>query len=223
MIPFDGHELGPELLAAYFDGELDRCASSGPLKAKVEAWLAAHPEARAELESFRRLRQAWAESAPTEPESTTWKALLSRIESLPQAARARPGTSRGRVGWVAALLVATAAAVLVAVSLLRPGAGDPGIPNQHAGPPPEDMVEPLPVATAAEVEILRVGGDDTQSVVVGRLPVDGPLEWATRKDVDLTSVRPDPRDNTGPRVRIGTQAATPMIWSRADTDPAEEP
>src|SRR5262245_54407800 len=82
----------PELLAAYADGELDAAA-----RAQVEAWLAAHPEARAELEAQRRLsrrnQKLWHASAGPSPSEASWARVLNRVQSAlrtPPAAAARP-------------------------------------------------------------------------------------------------------------------------------------
>src|SRR5205823_2431220 len=49
-----GEVPSPGQLAAYVDGELDAAACR-----RVEAWLAAHPEAAAEIEAQRRLADLW--------------------------------------------------------------------------------------------------------------------------------------------------------------------
>src|SRR4051794_27452677 len=68
----------PELLAAYADGELDAAG-----RARVEAWLAEHPQARAELETQRRLsgrnRKLWHASAGPAPSEASWSRLFHRV------------------------------------------------------------------------------------------------------------------------------------------------
>jgi hypothetical protein len=76
-----------------------------------------------------------------------------------------------------------------------------------------DDVEVFPVATADEIAILHVAGADTHTVIVGELPVLGPLELAGPGEVALTSVQPDVRDNMMPHIRMGG-ANRPMIWAR---------
>ncbi len=71
--------------------------------------------------------------------------------------------------------------------------------------------EVFPVATAEEIAILHVEGDDTGTVVVGRMPVDGPLELAQPGDVLLNSVSPAPGDEMVPDVQWNQ--GSPMIWA----------
>jgi hypothetical protein len=78
----------------------------------------------------------------------------------------------------------------------------------------------FPVATASEVTILRVEGSDTETLVVGTLPVHGPLELALPGEVSLTSVQPDAHDNMVPRVLL-RGPSRPMIWARLDTEHGE--
>src|SRR5262249_58779212 len=76
----------PELLAAYADGELDAAG-----RARVEAWLAEHPEARAELENQRKLSRSnsklWHASGPQSPGERSWSRLFRRVH---MALKSRP-------------------------------------------------------------------------------------------------------------------------------------
>ena len=124
--------------------------------------------------------------------------------------------------WACALL-ATAAGVSL---LLAWGLGHRVVPDRAQQPPripapaPEDVIEVFPVAIASEVSILSVEGADTQTVVVGRLPLLGAMELAGPGDVALTSVQPDRRDNMVPHVRIGG-AHRPMIWAPVEAEASE--
>jgi hypothetical protein len=202
----------PELLAAYFDGELDGRPDLDALRRRVRDWLCRHPEAGAVLDDYRRLAQLWQETRPPEPEPETWRRVeecLAR-HPLPQPVPAR----RARAGrWVAALLAVAAGVALWAWLGLHDPAG-PKVAEKKAAPAAvgEDAVEVFPVATAAEVTILRVEGNDTHTLVVGELPVQGPLELAGPGDVVLTSVQPDTRDQMMPQVRVDGPHR-PMIWA----------
>jgi hypothetical protein len=66
-----------------------------------------------------------------------------------------------------------------------------------------------------EVEILRVEGADTGTLVVGALPVHGPLELADPGEVTVTSIEPDARDQMVPVIR---STGRPMIWARLDSE-----
>src|SRR5438270_6339912 len=84
----------PELLAAYADGELDAAG-----RARVEAWLAEHPEARDEIEAQRRLsrrnRHFWQATAGPQPSEASWLRLLARVhEALTASPRPAPAAPR---------------------------------------------------------------------------------------------------------------------------------
>ena len=68
----------PRLLAAYADGELDAAG-----RARVEAWLAANPDARADLEAQRRLG----------PRGPLWEA-----SAAPQSGPPAPALAAGSAG-----------------------------------------------------------------------------------------------------------------------------
>jgi anti-sigma factor RsiW len=194
----------PELLAAYFDGELEDRAD---LRRQVEDWLARDPEAQADLEGQRRLRELWQETTPPEPEPQQWQRVLAQVA---QARRAAPRR------WPAALLaVAACIAVFVGLAawLLQPGPA----PVPIAANKPAEVVEVYPVASADEVVILHVEGDDKQTLVVGEFPLHGPLELAAPGDVERISSEPDARDQMVPDFRLqGPQH--PMIWARLDSE-----
>src|SRR6266851_9870762 len=81
----------PEQLAAYADGELDAAS-----RRDCAEWLTSHPEAAAEVESWRRLAGAWESTSPTEPHLATWADTFHRIEkALPSGPpfRVRPRRS----------------------------------------------------------------------------------------------------------------------------------
>jgi anti-sigma factor RsiW len=183
----------PELLAAYEDGECEDSA-----KEKIEAWLAKHSEAVDQLMAQRQLRQLWHATTPAEPDAGAWTAILARIQASPHT----PPTSgwRQSLGWIAGLLLAGAAAFLLMTSLRSRGE------------------EPFPVATADEVEILSVAGADTHTLVVGQLPVRGPLELLEPGEVTVTSVEPDARDNMVPQMHD----RPPMIWARLGSDDVDD-
>jgi hypothetical protein len=73
------------------------------------------------------------------------------------------------------------------------------------------------VAAAHEVEIMNVEGADTQSLIVGELPVKGPLELAAPGEVTVTSVQPAARDKMMPEVYV-QGPGRPMIWATLKTD-----
>jgi AcrR family transcriptional regulator len=213
-------EPTPEQLAAYADGELDGRPALEPLRRRVEAWLARHPDAAAEVEAQRRLARLWQATPPPEPSEAAWNDVLERLERVPRTP-AETGRRRAaaRVAlWAGAALAASAAAVWLALTLSRPGhvppaPPEPGGQERAVNPrPAPEADEPFPVATAEEVEILSIKGDDTETVLVGELPVSGSLVMADPGEVELTRAEPQVRMGDGP----------PMVWVQPDKDRAEQ-
>src|SRR5689334_18822405 len=67
-------QLPPELLAAYVDGELPPAECR-----RVEAWLADHPDARADVEDQRRLLRLFEETAPPPPTDERWASVVDGV------------------------------------------------------------------------------------------------------------------------------------------------
>jgi hypothetical protein len=109
--------------------------------------------------------------------------------------------------------------VVLAAGFLKEPVLDPLVPMNigaqlvTSGTGEEEAI--LPVARADEVAILRVEGIDTETLVVGQLPLQGLLELASAEEVSVTSMEPA-EDNMVPKVRVG--ARSPMIWARAPSD-----
>jgi hypothetical protein len=206
----------PEQLAAYADGELDGRPALEPLRRRIAAWLAEHPDTAAEIEAQRRLTRLWRATTPPEPSEEVWDGVLERLEQLPRTSPEHGWRVARLAGWAGAALAACAAAVWLALALSGPGPGravvrqaprDPGKRERVVAPrpaPKED--EPFPVATADEVEILRINGADTETVLVGELPVSGPLIMPEPGEVEITRPQPEVRMADGP----------PMVWPGGD-------
>jgi anti-sigma factor RsiW len=207
----DGSGPGPELLAAYLDGELQGNAERLAQKEQVEAWLAEHPEAAAEPAAGDGLRTAWQATAPAEPGENAWDAVRVCVQD--QLDREKERRARRRIlAWGAG--GAAAAAVAAWLLLTLPSSGPAPQVVERSRPIPAKNVEeeaPFPVATADEVEIVHIQGNDTATLVVGALPLEGPLVLAGHGDVTLKSVQPAPPDNMVPNVLLS--GPTPMIWA----------
>ena len=112
-----------ELLAAYADGELD---AEG--RARVERWLADHPDALPELHAQRELSPAnaglWERAEAPEPSASAWEAVRRGIaEALNPARPSSPTRVRWRdAAWVLGGVVAAGIAAAVGWVLLTPGA-----------------------------------------------------------------------------------------------------
>ena len=177
---------GPELLAAYFDGEFEGRDELALLRQRLEEWLSANPHGRAQLAEHRRLSRLWAATTPPDPAPAAWRNVQNQLERCQDQTPALPKRADGRK---AVDVLAGAVCILVAVFLVKDFAKAPRVERTGA----DD--EPFPVASAREVVILQVEGADTGTLVVGELPVQGPLELAAPGDVTLTSVAPAEGDN----------------------------
>ena len=187
-----GESWSPEAadLAAYVDGELH-----GNRREQVDAWLAHHPDAAAELRAHRRLAQVWQASSPPEPSLEQWRAVLERVASTTPVRRSPRPVRWQRFYGIAIAVAGTAAAVVLALSL------------DHADPQGR---EPLVVVTPEDVEIVSVSAADRMTLVVGVPPLQGPLELVSPGDIESLSVRPD-SDGMLPHVPTDAGPAAPMI------------
>jgi hypothetical protein len=192
----------PEQLTAYVDGEL-----AAADRARVEAWLARHPAAAADVRAQRHLARLWKATAPAEPSEADWDALLARIEA---ALPARPADRL--LGYrLAGGLGAAAAAVVLALALSRPPRPQPPVE-------PKPVV-PFPVVSADEVEIISVDGADALALVIGKPPVREPLVLAAARDVTLQSVE----EGMFTHVPADEGPDAPMFVVPVDMRPTAEP
>ncbi len=199
-----GWEPSPELLAAYFDGECEARDDLAGVRRRLERWLSESPRGCAELAEYRQLRQLWLQSTPPEPAPQAWQAVHARLEAafaVPRPTRILANRRTRR--WTA--FAAMAAAVLVMVGVL----------TFSTKPAVDDT--PFPVASEREVVILRVDGDDTGTLVVGELPLEGPMELVSRGEITLSSAQPAQRDNMLPDIELNGPGR-PMIWARSATE-----
>jgi Putative zinc-finger len=202
----DRDALPHELLAAYADGELapDECR-------RVEDWLAAHPEARAEVEAMRRLARLFDESAPPPPADERWAEALAGVRQRLDA----PAPRRRRGALVVALFGA-AAAVLLALVLKYPRGGNPG-PADRPQPADEEVWS---VVSADDVEILSMDDRDRGALVVGEPPVNEPMELLTEDEVQVNKLP----DGQGRAVRVHIGSGAPyVVVSVGQPDPDEDP
>lgn len=197
-----------EILAGYADGEFEGRDELAPLKQRVENWLARHPETRAELNRLRQLKQLWRETTPPSPPPEAWLKMLAELEAVPPRS-----SGAGKWRQLAAGFAAAVACIALAVSIWwinRPTA------TQSIAVDDEET-QPFVVAAAHEVEIMNVEGADTHTLIVGELPVKGPLELVVPGEVTVTSVQPAARDNMMPEVYF-QGPGRPMIWAKLETD-----
>ncbi len=208
----------PQLLAAYFDGEMEGRDELADLRAHVEAWLESHPEGLAEWTAHKQLQQLWSATTPAEPSPAAWDKAHER------ATRRKHMVATPRWSWLKA--GAMAASIAVAFGVLfgtlrwlqspeRTGEAIAFRPKFQTLPPATGLDEVLPVAVAAEITILRVDGTDIDALAVGTLPVIGALELADPGDV-LVFERPDSPDQMLTVRQNGPHR--PVIWARINTE-----
>jgi anti-sigma factor RsiW len=210
----DAYAPTPEQLAAYMDGELDPAS-----RARVAAWLCAHPAAAAELHSLRQLESLWRETAPPAPPQATWDALLDRVvsaagrrspaeafeagEPIVASGRAVPRSRTGGWRWQLRMAGTAAALLLAALWLDRPST------PQATQPPAVVAVAPvLRVAGDDDVEIMSMEADDVGLLVVGEPPMRGPFILVAMGDIVLENLAPDPQDGMMP-ITPGMNPTTP--------------
>lgn len=208
----------PEWLAAYVDGELEANGDLAGIRKKVEYWLDRNPKAQDDVLAWSRLKKIWDTTTPREPSEKTWASLQGAIchgliqAPQPTAPRNRSNRRRGLM-----VLACVAAVILLGLGVtwhLWNPAEQSALPgNTH----PSINVEPFLVAVDDEVEILSITGRDTETVVVGSLPVEGNIELATSGEVSLSWMEHPLKQSEIPLV--GVEEDPPMIWAPPRMDP----
>lgn len=225
MSSWNGDPLpDPKEIAAYGDGEFEGQPQLASLRRRVEKWVESHPEAADQLQAQRRLTEVWQATEPQQPADAAWERAAAQVREL--AWPALPAQHRMRAWRLAALgaacLTLAASVLWIVLSLVPPEAGNE-IVQQPVPVPQKQVIQPvvpaaplelLEVAVAEEVEILRVGGADTSTLVVGEPPVQGMMVIAQPGEVSVTRVEPA-HDNMMPEVRGADPAGgiNPMIWA----------
>jgi hypothetical protein len=204
----------PQLLAAYFDGELEGRDDIADLRARLETWLEEHPEVANEWANRHQLQNLWLKTTPAEPTAATWNHTLEQIAARRQLPIDLPTSKRP---WLTAGIVAASIMIFVgllfgALRIMTPNEvkNEPVAVVPKVNPPAED-VEVFPVASAQEIVIRRIEGADTSLLVVGAPPVIGPLELAAPGEVRVVNL---PADATN----VFQSGQRPMIWAKLDTE-----
>jgi hypothetical protein len=192
----------PEILAAYADGELDAAA-----RAQVESWLAAHPAARAALESQIRLsprnRKFWRAASAPNPGAANWARVLDQVQGALDAPL-QPAPMRRRT-WQARYWAPAVAATAAALYLSLSGTGPP-IDSSVAPATAEAFV----MAKDADIDIISMDDSDAKAVVIGQRPLSGAVVLAALGDVEFRAVQ---KDSPGmmPKVQMSDAGLAPMI------------
>jgi hypothetical protein len=186
----------PELLAAYADGELNAAE-----RGRVEGWLAANSNGLVELETQRRFgRPLW--PASNSPSEDAWQRVLKSVHVAVSAPRpAAPSASRVSRRRLLTALAAVAAVIILAFIGFPRDSGEKGGPGRA-----EDA---LAVATADDVEIMRIFEVDVDRLVVGEPPLRRSIVLATFEDVEGLKAA---RDTDGMMPLMALQPANaPMV------------
>ena len=194
----------PELLAAYADGELDAAT-----RARVEAWLEAHPKAQSALDAQRRLsrrnRKFWRAATASNPAEANWARVFDHLQdALEQPLRPVPLVRRR---WQARYLVpamSAAAAMLIYFGMLGRGS------KPIEAPVASVAVEPFAIASERDIDIISMDNGDAGALVVGQRPLSGSVVLAAVGDVELKHVQKD-TDGMMPKVLMNDGTNAPMI------------
>jgi hypothetical protein len=197
----------------FADGELLR---PGAETSDAEAWLRDHPDAAGEVQSLRNFVSMWQDYTVSEPLPAAWERTLQNIECSLAQPRPRPvpwgGSLLSRLGLGG--LVAAGFAGLLAVRFLLPGT------EPKATEPVLIAEEPYPVASSDEITIISMDPRESRSLVVGRPPIPGDLEWANFDDVTVENAKPNAENQVPEMHKSGNK---PMIvptgsWGGTDKE-----
>lgn len=180
----------PELLAGYVDGEL-----SARERLAVESYLAAHPEAREEMTSqkeFARSSPLWQKVTAKQPSEVAWDRIALNIHAALQP-QTEPAPNYRSIEDEPRMpiwrRITAGGAVVAALLLLSFGIAL----NKPSIVSPVTTGDSFAVATSEDVNIISVQGDDSM-LVVGQLPVSGPIEFVTVGDVVELAIDNSPTD-----------------------------
>ena len=143
----------PEQLAAYADGQLHRRT------AQVEGWLVEHPDAAAEVESYRRLARLWDTTSAPEPPPACLGSHAGPDQGSVAGQAALPVPFRPGRGGLAGLAVVRRRPRRPAAAAALFGPRAPGYPGE---------VRSFPVASAQDVTIISMDAGDVELLVVAR-------------------------------------------------------
>ncbi len=216
----------PDLLAGYVDGEL-----GAHDRQTVEAHLAAHPEARAELEAqktFARKSDLWQKLATPNLSDEAWNEVANKIRASLEQPTASPAPNYQSTESVPALsprlnawrrraagIAVSAAVALLAINFM-------GHVPQPTSVDPVVTTDMFVVANDGDVDIISVQGTDDKMLVVGQSPLKGALEIVGIGDVVLDAVdrnldpRVDPKSSDSkdifkPRLIVPNETKTQPV------------
>jgi hypothetical protein len=201
----------PQLLAAYFDGELEGRDDVADVRAKIEAWIETHPEAQEEWCKHRELQQAWLDTTPADPGPATWNQVLEQIRAKRQVSEPGAQAAGGRRVWLAVGAFAASVALFVGLLFAAMRGIESTPKNDITINPkvPEPEVEVFQVATADEIRIIWIDGADTAAMIVGDMPLNEPMELVATSEFRVVTCCPKMNVRQSEHER-------PMVHARAD-------
>jgi hypothetical protein len=147
---------------------------------------------------------------PPEPTEADWARVLDRIQRGVEHPQVQVSPLLQRKGWMGLVSIVTAAAAAAAmfffyvrVPVEAPGTQQPGEVTQQA--------DAFPVTSSEDVDIVSVEATDSDTLVVGDLPLRKPIVLVEPGDIALRSVERNPN---GEWVQMGSEGeAAPMVWA----------
>jgi anti-sigma factor RsiW len=205
----------PQLLAAYFDGELEGRDDVADMRARIEAWLEAHPEAADEWHKHRELQKLWLDTTPADPSPATWNQVLEQIEAKRRLGAAGESATATRRPWWALGVFAASVALFVGLSFAAmrfSGMLEKSAPVAvHPKPIEPEDVEVFAVAMAHEINIVWIDGADTGAMIVGALPLEGPMALVDSGEIRVVTCCPKLNIRQDGQHR-------PMVTARAEVE-----
>lgn len=178
-----------ERLSAYLDDEV-----TPQDRAKIEAWLASDPAARAELESLRRVSRAVGALPRAAAGMDLADRVISQVEREALLTHREKPRSRPIRGWLVGL--STAAMVLIAATIaLRSGARVTENAREDRVLTVADAEDKQPVTAAAPEPVSRSGGDTSVEFDQLRARFDSaaqPVDLAQAPKPNAVTMTPSP-------------------------------
>lgn len=161
-----------------------------------------HPDER-EDDDLHRLAEVFQNHTPADPSDQQWSHVLQGIRSGLEGTRTPPRPWR----WLAMAGIVLFLCLGLGLIVRVMPTGRPASPVVIL-PPGDEGDAPFPVASAGEVYVLDVSVDDADRLAVGQRLM-GAFEVATRDEIEVHSVEPDPDDGRMPV--LASNAAVPLI------------
>ncbi len=191
--------------------EQESDCSSG--KSILEIQKMKHPQRNSKIN----LDQIWKDTQPKDPSEQSWDRVWDNIEKKIDEST-HPEPARRKAPWlVGAALIAASLALLLSRNVnTRPAVDQISLVEKNLSfdKKNENSLEgELVIVTSSEIEINSMDEDDTDSLIVGRPPVVGPLEMVSHQEFKLDHMETHPEGQTMDLVQ--PEQGPPMIVTRS--------